>query len=167
MLVSSMKSSLVIEPAPGTDFPKRGDRPLAVAPFGIFIFETKNWSSHIAPFTCSGKLTRRAPSGQADEWRSPIDQNRSKLQFFRDQLPPIWPVLGAGIFTSAEAVPDPNLPADPLGLADLPRWLRIRRSAFAGPNPIGVELARTAVLLFADDSRTGLCKHQKAVASMK
>jgi hypothetical protein len=99
--------------------------------------------------------------------RPPIDQNRSKLQFFRDQLPPIWPVQGAGIFTSTEAVLDPNLPADPLGLADLPRWLRIRRNAFAGANPIGDELARTAVVLFADDSRTGLYEHKTAVASMK
>ena len=165
MLVSSMKSSLVIEPAPGTDFPKRGDRPLAVAPFGIFIFETKNWSTTL-PRSPARETDAQGSERAGGRIAPPIDQNRSRLQFFRDQLPPIWPVQGAGIFTSAEAVPHPTLLADPLG-APTSRSLRIRRNTFAGANPIGIEFARTTVLLFADDSRTGLYKHKTAVASME
>ena len=166
MLVSSMKSSLVIDlrqarTSPNAEIDLSPSRPLASSSRDKKLVEPH------CPVHLLGKLTRRAPSGQADELRPPIDQNRSKLQFFRDQLPPIWPVQGAGIFTSAKAVPHPTLLVDPLGRADLPRSLRIRRNAFAGANPIGVELARTTVLLFADNSRTGLYKHKTAVASME
>jgi Nuclease-related domain len=158
---------LVIEHAPGTDYPTAEIDHLAVTPFGIFIFETKNWSGHIAPSTRAGKLTRLASSGQTDERRSPIEQNRSKLRFFRDQLPPIWPVRGAGLFTSAEAVLDPKLHADLLGLADLRQWLRMQRVAFAGAKPVCVDVARKAVLLLADGSQTALEKHKSTAIRVK
>ncbi|SAK90310.1 NERD domain-containing protein [Caballeronia catudaia] len=151
---------LVIEHAPGTDYPTAEIDHLAVTPFGIFIFETKHWPGHIAPSTRAGKLTRSASSGQTDERRSPIEQHRSKLRFLRDQLPPIWPVRGAGLFTSAEAVLDPDLPTDLLAPADLRQWLRMQRDAFAGAKPICVEVAKKAVLLLADDSQMALQKHK-------
>ncbi|WP_321794630.1 nuclease-related domain-containing protein [Caballeronia sp. J97] len=151
---------LVLEHAPGTDFPTAEIDRLAVTPFGIFIFETKNWSGYIAPSVNVGKLVRTAQSGLTDERRSPIEQNRSKLRFLRGQLPPIWPVHGAGLFTSAEAVLDPHLPADLLGLGDLPHWLRTQRDAFKGAKPVHVELARNAILLFADGSPAALEKHK-------
>ncbi|SAL84670.1 NERD domain-containing protein [Caballeronia arvi] len=154
---------LVIEHAPGTDFPTAEIDHLAVTPFGIFIFETKHWSGHIAPSTRAGKLTRSAPSGQKDERRSPIDQNRTKLRFLRDQLPPIWPVRGAGLLTSPEAVLDPDLSTDLLAPADLRQWLRMQRDAFAGAKPICVEVAKKAVLLLADDSQMALQKHKAIV----
>lgn len=154
---------LVIEHAPGTDFPTAEIDHLAVTPFVVFIFETKNWSGHIAPSANAGKLTRTARNGQKDERRSPVEQNRSKVRFFREQLPPIWPALGAGLFTSAEAVLDSTLPADLLALADLPQWLRMRRDGFSGARPVSVELAKKAVLLFADGSRNALEKHKQVV----
>ena len=55
------EGTLLIEHAPGTAFPTAEIDHLAITPFGVFIFETKNWSGRIAPSTCSGNLTRTAP----------------------------------------------------------------------------------------------------------
>jgi hypothetical protein len=154
---------LVIEHAPGTGFPTAEIDHLAVTPFGIFIFETKNWSGHIGPSTDKGKLVRTTRNGQADERRSPIEQNRSKLRFLRTQLPPMWPVRGAGLFTSNKVVLDPRLPADLLSLSDIPQWLRMHRDAFGDAKPVSVAHARKAVLFFADDSEHALAKHKASV----
>ncbi|MDR5754971.1 MULTISPECIES: nuclease-related domain-containing protein [unclassified Caballeronia] len=83
---------LLIEHAPGTAFPTAEIDHLAITPFGIFIFETKNWSGRIAPSSSHGKLTRIARNGEQEDRRSPIEQNRSKVRFLREQLPAIWPV---------------------------------------------------------------------------
>lgn len=50
---------LAIEHAPGTQFPIAEIDHLAVTPFGVFIFETKNGSVHIAPSTANGYHTHR------------------------------------------------------------------------------------------------------------
>jgi len=155
---------LIIEHAPGTDFPTAEIDHLAVTPFGVFIFETKNWSGHIAPSDASGKLTRTAPDGQREDRRSPIDQNRSKIGFLRNQLPPMWPVDAAGLFTSDEAVLDPRLPADLISLDELPLWLRMRRDAFQGMRPVSIAHARAAVLLYADGSPAALKRHKSFVS---
>ena len=91
---------LVIEHAPGTAFPTAQIDHLAITPFGIFIFETKNWSGRIAPSTARGMLTRVGSDRRAEDRHSPIDQNRSKVESFRSSLPSLWQVTGAGLFTS-------------------------------------------------------------------
>jgi hypothetical protein len=63
---------LVIEHAPGTAFPTAEIDHLAVTPFGIFIFETKNWSGRIAPSAARGMLTRVGSDRRAEDRRSPL-----------------------------------------------------------------------------------------------
>lgn len=155
---------LVIEHAPGTDFPTAEIDHLAVTPFGVFIFETKNWSGHIAPSDVPGKLSRTAPNGQQDDRRSPIDQNRSKVGFLQDHLPPVWPGHAAGLFTSDKAVLDPRLAADLISLDELPLWLRMRRDAFESMRPVSIEHARAAVLTYADGSPAALKRHMSHVS---
>jgi hypothetical protein len=156
---------LVIEHAPGTDFPTAEIDHLAVTHFGVFIFETKNWSGHIALSDVPGKLTRTSPNGQRDDRRSPIAQNRTKVGFLRNQLPPGWPVHAAGLFTSGDAVLDPRLAADLISLDELPLWLQIRRDAFEGTQPISIEHARAAILIYADGSAAALERHQSYVSA--
>ncbi|MBN3754299.1 NERD domain-containing protein [Paraburkholderia sp. Tr-20389] len=156
---------LVIEHAPRTAFPTAEIDHLAVTPFGIFVFETKNWSGRIAPSTAHGMLTRVASDLRAEDRRSPIAQNRTKIDFFRLNLPPVWPVTGAGLFTSPSATLDAALHSDLLTLADLPQWLRSKRDAYAGLRPLDVQKALTAVNLLVRTSESDLLKHKAIVST--
>ncbi|CAD6559202.1 nuclease-related domain-containing protein [Paraburkholderia sabiae] len=155
---------LIIEHAQGTAFPTAEIDHLAVTPFGIFVFETKNWSGRIAPSTAQGMLTRVGADLRAVDRRSPIAQNRTKIEFFRLNLPPVWPVTGAGLFTSPLATLDAALHSDLLTLADLPQWLRARREAFAGLRPVDVQKAMAAVTLLVRRSETDLRDHKALVS---
>jgi len=156
---------LVIEHAPGTAFPTAEIDHLAVTPFGIFIFETKNWSGHVAPSVMPGNLTRTSHNGETADRRSPIAQNRTKLRFLREQLPGMWPVAGAGIFTSPKAVLHRDLPTDLLSLEVLPYWLRLKRDSFKERSPVDVSRATAAVLMYADTSQSALTNHKAQVAA--
>jgi len=151
---------LLIEHAPGTAFPTAEIDHLAITPFGVFVFETKNWSGRIAPSSCTAMLRRIAPNGKADERRSPIEQNRSKIRFLREQLPAMWPVAGAGLFVSPEVVLHPELTTDLLALDDLPHWLRSKRAEHTGRSAVDVAKAREAVLMYADTSTEGFMAHK-------
>jgi hypothetical protein len=156
---------LLLEHAPGTAFPTAEIDHLAITPFGIFVFETKNWSGRIAPSSSHGKLTRIAPNGEPEDRRSPIEQNRSKVRFLREQLPAIWPVSGAGLFTSPDVVLQPELSTDLLSLNDLPHWLRMRRESFNGKTSVDITRARAAVLMYANTLIDGLAAHKSRVAT--
>ncbi|VXC82414.1 NERD domain-containing protein [Burkholderia sp. 8Y] len=154
---------LVIEHAPGTAFPTAEIDHLSITPFGVFVFETKNWSGRIPPSATPANLTRTAGNGTTEIRRSPIAQHRTKVRFLRDQLPPIWPVSGAGLFTSPEAVLDPELPSDLVSLDDLLHWMRVKRDTFKGPAQVDVARAKTAVLMYADSSTNALAAHTARV----
>ena len=154
---------LVVEHAPGSEFPTAEIDHLAVTPFGIFIFETKHWSGRIFPSSARGMLTRVAGTGVAEDRRSPLDQNRAKVEFFRACLPSNWPVAGAGIFTSAEAQLDPSLNANLLSLADIRQWMRMRRDAFAGMPSVDVARAVEAVALYSDSSPAAIEAHKRRI----
>lgn len=156
---------LVIEHAPGTAFPTAEIDHLAVTPFGIFIFETKNWTGHIAPSVLPGNLTRTSYNGETEDRRSPITQNRTKLRFLREQLPGMWPVAGAGVFASPTAVLHRDLPTDLFSLNDLPYWLRHKRDSCKERSPVDVRRATAAVLMYADTSTTALTDHKARVAT--
>ena len=156
---------LVIEHAPGTAFPTAEIDHLAITPFGIFVFETKNWSGHIAPSPMPGILTRTSHHGETEDRRSPIAQNRTKLRFLREQLPGMWPVAGAGIFTSPTAVLHRDLPTDLLSLEELPYWLRLKRDSFKERSPVDIRRATAAVLMYADTSPKALTAHKARVAA--
>ncbi|TCK32494.1 nuclease-like protein [Paraburkholderia sp. BL8N3] len=150
---------LILEHAPGTDFPTAEIDHLAVTPFGIFVFEAKNWSGHIAPSPVPGMLRRTAPNGQSEDRRSPIEQNRTKISFLRSRLPPMWPVMGAGLFASPEARLDPGLSIDLLSLADLPQWLRTRREQYGAHKPVDVAKATAAARMYSDSSKSAIADH--------
>jgi hypothetical protein len=154
---------LIIEHAPGTRYPTAEIDHLAVTPFGVFVFETKNWSGRIGPSTASGFVTRTGRNGCAEDRRSPLDQNRTKVAFFRSRLPPLWPVTGAGLFVSREADVDPALHSDLLSLADLPHWMRSRRDAYSGMPPIDVRKAMTGIAPHLQSSRAALEEHTSRV----
>jgi hypothetical protein len=152
---------LVVEHAPGSEFPTAEIDHLAVTPFGIFIFETKHWSGRISPSSARGMLTRVASTGQAEDRRSPLDQNRTKVAFFRGRLPSNWPITGAGLFTSPEAELDPGLNANLLSLADVRQWMRMRRDAFDGMPPVDIARAVAAVALYSDSSPAAVEAHKR------
>jgi hypothetical protein len=155
---------LVIEHAPGSPFPTAEIDHLAVTPFGIFVFETKNWSGRIAPSTALGMLSRVGADQRPEDRRSPIAQNRTKVEFLRSNLPPVWPVSGAGLFISPSASLDAALHSDLLTLADVPQWLRSRRDAYAGLRPVDVQKAMTAVSLLVRTSEADLLEHKARVS---
>ncbi|EIM96714.1 NERD domain protein [Paraburkholderia hospita] len=156
---------LVIEHAPGTAFPTAEIDHLAVTPFGIFVFETKNWSGRIAPSTARGMLTRVGSDHRSEDRRSPIDQNRTKVAFFRSNLPCVWPVMGAGLFTSPEARLDAALHSDLLSLTDVPQWLRSRRDAYAGMPAVDVRKATAAVTQLVRTTEADLREHKRIVSA--
>lgn len=102
---------LVIEHAPGTEFPTAEIDHLAVTPFWRLHFGDEEPVRPNCPFD-----RRRLPDAHqrgrhAEARRSPIHQNRSKVRLLRAQLPPMWPVVGAGLFASADAVLDAQFPS--------------------------------------------------------
>jgi hypothetical protein len=158
-----LEGPLIIEHAPGSAFPTAELDHLAVTPFGIFIFETKHWSGYAPPFLTDGFLTRIGCNQRTDGRRSPIEQNRTKIQFFRARLPPVWPVTGAGLFTSPEVRLDSSLHIDLLSLGDLPQWLRFKREAFGHLPAIGVEKASAAVCALVRKNVVDVARHKSLV----
>lgn len=154
------KSPLVIEYAPGSEFPTAEIDHVAVTAFGIFVIETKHWSGRIAPSTDPNVLIRTPRSGRAEERRSPLAQNRTKVAFLRSRLPRSWEVTDAGLFTSPGVRLDPGLDSNLVTLADLPQWLRFRRDAHAGKPSIDVAKAVQAIALYADGSLRSINKHK-------
>ena len=112
-----------------------------------------------------GILTRTSHHGETEDRRSPIAQNRTKLRFLREQLPGMWPVAGAGIFTSPTAVLHRDLPTDLLSLEELPYWLRLKRDSFKERSPVDIRRATAAVLMYADTSPKALTAHKAQVAA--
>ncbi len=155
---------IIVEHAPGTDFPTAEIDHLAVTPFGIFVFETKNWSGYISPSSVQGFLTRTDRDGSAQDRRSPLEQNRTKVAFFRSRLPTPWPVAGAGLLVSDDAHLSPALHSDLLSLGDLPHWLRARRDSFSGLSAIDVRKAATAIAPLLQTPRAAVDAHLARVS---
>ncbi|MGF6652801.1 hypothetical protein OKW34_003390 [Paraburkholderia youngii] len=89
--------ALLLNHAPGTEFPTAELDHLAITPFGIFVIETKNWAGSILPGADAQTVVRVGADGQRETRRSPLRQNRSKVGFLRSVLPGIWPVEGLGV----------------------------------------------------------------------
>ncbi|MFM0123337.1 MULTISPECIES: nuclease-related domain-containing protein [Paraburkholderia] len=155
---------IIVEHAPGTDFPTAEIDHLAITPFGVFVFETKNWSGYISPAATPGFLTRTDRDGNAQDRRSPLEQNRTKVAFFRSRLPALWPVAGAGLLVSDDAQLSPALHSDLLSLADLPHWLRARRDSYGAMPPVDVPRATAGVALLIDTTRAAMEEHVARVA---
>jgi hypothetical protein len=154
---------LVIEHDPGSPFPTAEIDHLAITPFGIFVFETKHWSGFISNGAIPGELQRSANDGTRAARKSPIAQNASKVAFLRRHLPPMWPVDGAGIFTSTDVELSADLPVNLIRVADLPHWLRQQKALHSGKQPVDVARAKAAILRFADQEPFAAERHRKRV----
>ncbi|WP_176060320.1 nuclease-related domain-containing protein [Paraburkholderia sp. BCC1876] len=154
--------AVVLHHAPGTDYPTAEIDHLAITPFGLFVFETKNWTGRIEPGPDVDTLTRIAADGTRDDRKSPIRQNRSKLAFLRSVLPGMWPVSGYGAFASAGCVLSPALPPTLICLADLSHQLRLCKTHYesTGQRPVNVALAWRAVLSVAQTSPSAVAEHR-------
>ncbi|OUL91148.1 nuclease-related domain-containing protein [Paraburkholderia hospita] len=155
---------IIIEHAPRADFPTAEIDHLAVTPFGIFVFETKNWSGYISPASVPGFLTRTDRDGKAEDRRSPLEQNRTKVAFFRRRLPSLWPVAGAGLLVSDDAHLSPALHSDLLSLSDFPHWLRARRDSYAGMQSVDVQKATEGLAVLIETSPAAMEAHRERVA---
>ncbi|MGP8438099.1 nuclease-related domain-containing protein [Paraburkholderia fungorum] len=132
---------LLLNHAPGTEFPTAEIDHLAITPFGIFVFETKNWTGLIKPGPSADVLIRIGADGEPQARKSPLSQNRSKLGFLRGILPPVWSIEGAGVFASDSCVLSPELPVNIVRRADLRQWLRDKRAQHAASMAVTVDVA--------------------------
>ncbi|CAN7785386.1 NERD domain-containing protein [Caballeronia sp. LjRoot34] len=154
--------SVIIEHAPGTRYPTIEIDHLAITPFGVFIFETKNWSGLIQPSSNPDALLRSTGAIGAEERKSPIAQNRSKLAFLRSVLPRDWHVAGAGVFSSSECRLSADLDLDLISLAEIPFWIRHQRQ-HAGVSRIDIDMARKAICKFIDSNPNALIEHKQRI----
>jgi len=154
---------LLLNHAPGTEFPTAEVDHLAITPFGIFVFETKNWTGLIKPGPSAEVLIRIGADAEPQARKSPLSQNRSKLAFLRGILPPVWPVEGAGVFASDSCVLSPELPVNIVRRADLRQWLRDKRARHAASTatPINVAVAWDAIQRIATADDAGAGKHRE------
>ncbi|REG45416.1 nuclease-like protein [Paraburkholderia sp. BL6669N2] len=154
---------ILLNHAPGTEFPTAEVDHLAITPFGIFIFETKNWTGLIEPGASADVLIRIGADGEPQARKSPLSQNRSKLAFLRGTLPPVWPIEGAGVFANDGCVLSPDLPVSILRRTDLAQWLRDRRARHAAGTAAVVDVAKAwaAVQRIASTDELALRKHRE------
>ena len=154
---------LLLNHAPGTAFPTAEIDHLAITPFGIFVFETKNWTGLIKRGPSADVLIRIGADGEPQTRKSPLSQNRSKLAFLRGILPPVWSIEGAGVFASDNCVLSPELPLNIVRLADLRQWLRDRRAQHTASTatPIDVAAAWRAIERIATADDAAVRKHRE------
>jgi hypothetical protein len=154
---------LIIEHAPGTPFPTAEIDHLAITPFGVFVFETKHWTGRITASESDDRLVRTLFDGTREFRKSPLAQNRSKVAFLKNQLPPFWPVGHAGVFTAENVEIDPILPLNLIKVAGLSQWLRTERQKFGSKRPVDVRRAKDGVLKYADLTPGSAQRHQERV----
>jgi hypothetical protein len=156
---------LLLNHAPGTEFPTAEVDHLAITPFGIFVFETKNWTGLIKPGASAEVLIRIGADGEPQARKSPLSQNRSKLAFLRGILPPVWSIEGAGVFASDSCVLSPELPVNIVRRADLRQWLRDKRARHAASTAVTVNVAAAwaAIQRIASTDERALREHREKV----
>ncbi|MGF6812746.1 hypothetical protein OKW30_007963 [Paraburkholderia sp. Clong3] len=154
--------ALLLNHAPGTEFPTAELDHLAITPFGIFVIETKNWAGSILPGADAETVVRVGVDGQRETRRSPLRQNRSKVGFLRGVLPRMWPVEGLGVFASDRCEVSAALPANLIRRADLHQWLRARkiRHDANGSLPVNVHHAWRAIQAVAVTDDAAIHAHR-------
>lgn len=157
------EGAVLIHHAPGSAFPTGEIDHLLVAPFGIFVIETKNWSGAISPGTHRDEILRTGQDGATEVRRSPLAQNRTKVAFLNEKLPRVWPIEGLAVFASPTCTLHPDLPLSVIHISALAHWMRERRHAFdvSGRKPVNVRTAWQAIMLNASISETEIDLHRK------
>ena len=154
--------ALLLNHAPGTEFPTAEVDHLAVTPFGIFVVETKNWAGRIEPGPTSRSVVRIGIDGHREVRRSPLQQNRSKVAFLRAILPASWPVEGIAALSHQHTNLSSALPLSLMRASDLRQWLRARKSCHAsrGGMPINVLQAQQAILAVSETATDAIERHR-------
>ncbi|WP_321817838.1 MULTISPECIES: nuclease-related domain-containing protein [unclassified Paraburkholderia] len=160
--------AVLLHHAPGTAFPTAEIDHLVVAPFGIFVIETKNWSGTIAPASAHDEIVRTGHNGTPELRRSPLAQNRTKVAFLNDRLPRVWPIEGLAVFSSPACTLHPDLPMSIVHISELAHWMRERRHTFdlSGRRPVNVKTAWQAIMLNTSISETELDLHRERLRSV-
>lgn len=155
--------ALLLNHAPGTDYPTAEVDHLAITPFGIFLVETKNWTGLIEPGPDSSTLVRTGSDGIREARTSPLRQNRSKVAFLRSILPAPWTIEGVGVFASDNCVLSPALPVSVMRREDLRQWLRAKQALQAKRCSVPVDVANAwkAIQSVADTDDAALRKHRE------
>ncbi|MBB4518261.1 hypothetical protein GGD68_007067 [Paraburkholderia fungorum] len=155
--------ALLLNHAPGSDFPTAEVDHLAVTPFGIFIVETKNWSGRIEAGPTDRTIVRVAADGIRDERRSPLQQNRSKVAFLRAMLPGSWPVEGIAVFPHPHCEISSALPLSLMHASDLRQWLRARKSRHAvqGCPLVDVQHGQRAIHAISETGPEAIESHRR------
>ena len=152
---------LLLNHAPGTEFPTAEVDHLAITPFGVFLVETKHWSGRISAGSTTSKLYRLSPDGTSEERRSPLAQNRSKVAFIKTLLPADWIVRGVGVFSAPDVHIDSTLPLDLICRDEAYHWFRCQQAAHrnSGKPRIQINTAKGAILNETDASHTAIRNH--------
>jgi hypothetical protein len=161
---------VVLVHAPGTAFPTAEVDHLVIAPFGVFVIETKHWAGAVARGADDDTLVLATPDGQRLTRTSPMKQNAAKVRFVRSLLPPrLWTVEGIGVFSHAAARLDPGLPAALLEAGELYRHLRVRQQQFArtGTGPLPVSAIAGRILGHADLRPQALAEHRARIEAAR
>lgn len=154
--------AVLLHHAPGAEYPTAEIDHLAITPFGLFMFETKNWAGKIEPGPDDDTLTRIAPNGTRDVRRSPARQSRAKLAFLRSVMPAMWPVHAFGVFASRTCSISPVLPLSLIRLDDIGHQLRVCKAQYeaAGRRPVNVAAAWRAVQSVAETEPAAIAAHR-------
>ncbi|PVX85816.1 nuclease-related domain-containing protein [Paraburkholderia unamae] len=158
-------SPVLLNIAPGAEFPTAEVDHLAVTPFGIFVIETKNWSGTLTPGESAEAIVRIASDGTRETRRSPLAQNRSKVAFLDAKLPRVWPVFGLGVFAASDSVIHPDLPSTLIHVSELAHFMRLRRQQFlaSGATVVNIKTAWAAMMLHASIDPADLEQHLQRI----
>ncbi|CAE6849491.1 hypothetical protein R75461_07402 [Paraburkholderia nemoris] len=153
---------LLLNHAPGTEFPTAEVDHLVITPFGIFVVETKNWTGRIMPGHDDSSVERVSADGRSEARRSPLAQNRSKVRFLRSILPAVWPVESIAVFPNTNCALSPELPVNLMRIDDLRQWLRTRMASHEQRSRVRINVvsARAALLTLAETGPDAIQRHR-------
>ncbi|MFM0641695.1 nuclease-related domain-containing protein [Paraburkholderia metrosideri] len=159
------RGPVLLRHAPGASYPTAEVDHLAITPFGLFVFETKNWTGHIEPASDEGFLVRVAANGDPEWRKSPLKQNYSKVVFLRGVMPGMWPIHSFGVFASVNCTLSPAIPPSLMRIADLAHQLRLCKTHYEcrGQREVNVKAAWQAVLSVAEVDRGSIERHRLRV----
>jgi hypothetical protein len=157
------EGAVLIHHASGSKFPTGEIDHLLVAPFGIFVIETKNWTGVISPGAHRDEILRTRQDGTTEVRRSPVAQNRTKVAFLNAKLPRVWPIEGLAVFAFPACTLHPDLPLSVIHISELAHWLRERRLAFeiSGRMPVNVKTAWRSIMLNASIAKSQIDSHNE------
>lgn len=159
-------NGLILVHAPGSVFPTAEIDHLVIAPFGIFVIETKHWAGAVTSGETNDELMLATLDGQRVARTSPLKQNASKVRFIKGLIPPrLWLVEGLGVFSHGACTVDPVLPATLLERGELYRHLRMRQQQFARTKiaRLPVQKIAEAVMRHADTRPEALAEHRQRI----